>query len=379
MLAGASMIARDADGSPALVAAGIDDAVSRLLIRLYRAVAVEPAPAFCGWVFQQLRERPHPLIAFDSAMWCYGRGNPIHFDDVHLENQPIEITRSYLQHRRSDPFAALTADNAGRCVDLYDAISRDAFVRSPLYRQHASRFRIEHALSIQLHDADSGLEHLVSLWRADYRHPFSPVERAALQFLMPHLVEARRHNLFAHIQASLGGAPPRQGGAAVCDDTGIVHQFEDRWLELLRGQWPQWRGPNLQPELLRAIRRQPSGSAGIDALVLNWSPLGMRTLLQLRPQAPADRLTRRERQVARLLQDGHTYKSIAQQMQVTPNTVRAHMYTLYRKLGVNNKAQMLRVLGTAGPFNDACEQRAGRRAPSPHRRSGDAPSPAQPD
>ncbi|MGD9944627.1 MAG: LuxR C-terminal-related transcriptional regulator [Burkholderiaceae bacterium] len=343
----------------AVVAPDLDETVSGLLIRLYRAVAVEPAPTFCAWAFKQLRA----VVGFDSAMWGYGRGNPIHFDDIHLENQPIEITRSYLQHRRNDPFAERTAASAGRSVDLYDVFTREAFVRSPLYRQHAKRFHIEHALSTQRHDGDSGLEHLVSLWRADYARPFSTGERAAMQFIMPHLVEARRQNLFASIHAESSGAAANDSPAAVCDDRGVLHQFEDGWLALLRGQWPDWSGPNLPPELMRLIRRQTSGSTSIGARVFSWSPFGLRILLRLRPLELGDRLTRRERQVAALLHEGHTYKSIAQRMQVTPNTVRAHMYTLYRKLGVNNKAQMLRVLsgGAAAPFMDAPEQRAGRR------------------
>ncbi|MBN9429900.1 MAG: helix-turn-helix transcriptional regulator [Burkholderiales bacterium] len=324
-------------GACALLAEGIDQAVSRLLIGLYRGVTDEPATTFCSSAFQQLRA----LLAFDSAMWGYGRGDPIFFDDVHLEDQPTEILRSYVQHRRSDAFAAHTAASAGRAVDLYDVFTRDDFVGSPLYRHHAKRFGIEHALSMQLHDADSGLEHVVSLWRADYSRPFTPGERAAMQFVVPHLIEARRQNLFTRLREASAGSVVRHGGSAVCDDKGLLHQFEDRWLELLRRHWPQWSGPHLPPELARLSRRSANGSASIGDLVCGWSPLGTRVLLQLRPQMPADRLTRRERQVARLLHEGHTYKSIAQQMQVTPNTVRAHMYTLYRKLGVNNKAQML--------------------------------------
>ncbi len=55
---------------------------------------------------------------------------------------------------------------------------------------------------------------------------------------------------------------------------------------------------------------------------------------------PSDfRLTKRETQVLALLTEGGTYQGIARALSISPLTVRSHMDNLYRKLGVNSKAE----------------------------------------
>jgi DNA-binding CsgD family transcriptional regulator len=54
-------------------------------------------------------------------------------------------------------------------------------------------------------------------------------------------------------------------------------------------------------------------------------------------------LSPRERQVARLLVDGYSSVNVAALCGVTPNTVRTLMRRLYRKLGVRNRADLVRV------------------------------------
>ncbi|MCA3181849.1 MAG: response regulator transcription factor [Burkholderiales bacterium] len=55
----------------------------------------------------------------------------------------------------------------------------------------------------------------------------------------------------------------------------------------------------------------------------------------------ADRLSPRERDVARLLAEGHSHKAIARILGVAPTTIRTQTYRMYRKLGVRNRAQMV--------------------------------------
>jgi len=48
-------------------------------------------------------------------------------------------------------------------------------------------------------------------------------------------------------------------------------------------------------------------------------------------------VTTREKEVAILLRDGYSYKSIAQQLEITPRTVKAHAQNLYKKLNVKDR------------------------------------------
>ena len=65
----------------------------------------------------------------------------------------------------------------------------------------------------------------------------------------------------------------------------------------------------------------------------------------------ADRLTPREREVLRLLLDGHSSKSLARAAGMLPETARVHRRNIYAKLGVGSQgelfAMLLRWLGTA--------------------------------
>lgn len=58
----------------------------------------------------------------------------------------------------------------------------------------------------------------------------------------------------------------------------------------------------------------------------------------------ADALTRRETEIARAYADGDTYQRIAARLGIAPSTVRTHLATIYRKLGVSSKLDLLRVL-----------------------------------
>ena len=59
-------------------------------------------------------------------------------------------------------------------------------------------------------------------------------------------------------------------------------------------------------------------------------------------------LTGRERDVLGALCDGHTNKEIARILQLSEPTVKLHMKTLYRRLGVNNRTQAAMVARSKG-------------------------------
>ena len=51
-------------------------------------------------------------------------------------------------------------------------------------------------------------------------------------------------------------------------------------------------------------------------------------------------LTEAELRVARLIAEGHTNKSAAAQLGVSPNTIGAHLRTVFGKLGVRSRVQL---------------------------------------
>jgi len=54
-----------------------------------------------------------------------------------------------------------------------------------------------------------------------------------------------------------------------------------------------------------------------------------------------EQLTTRETEVAHLLINGDTYKQIAWQLHISPDTVRQHIKNIYRKLQINSRVQLI--------------------------------------
>ena len=82
-----------------------------------------------------------------------------------------------------------------------------------------------------------------------------------------------------------------------------------------------WLGKDRLPALIDALRafRSPGAAAGVDAL------------------------TERERTVVAAVRDGATNREIAQQMGLSPQTVKNYLSHIYDKLAVSNRLQLARL------------------------------------
>lgn len=93
-------------------------------------------------------------------------------------------------------------------------------------------------------------------------------------------------------------------------------------------------------ELVDAVRRTAAGEAvfspGLAAVVLeaHGRPAG--------PSAGPARLTEREADVLRLVVDGLTARQVATRLVLSPRTVENHIQHVLRKLGLNNRAALVR-------------------------------------
>lgn len=64
----------------------------------------------------------------------------------------------------------------------------------------------------------------------------------------------------------------------------------------------------------------------------------------IREEMPSVGLSEREKQVLEYLAEGYSYKSIADEMCVSINTVKYHVKNIYRKSGTNSKIRLIRTL-----------------------------------
>ena len=114
-------------------------------------------------------------------------------------------------------------------------------------------------------------------------------------------------------------------------------------------------------ELLRRGQRR-LGVAALRAAVKRFESVGafsdaeraQRSLLAAgvrarKPQVPKpvegwDSLTKTERKVARLVADGHTNRSAAKELALSPNTISTHLRSVFGKLAVNSRVQLARTM-----------------------------------
>lgn len=99
--------------------------------------------------------------------------------------------------------------------------------------------------------------------------------------------------------------------------------------------------------LLNAIRFMALGERYIPVDFLT-SEKGQLAPLTTSPRSHAANLTPREAEVLRALCNGLTNKEIARDLQLTEPTVKLHVKTLYRRLGVGNRTQAAMVARTRG-------------------------------
>ena len=86
-------------------------------------------------------------------------------------------------------------------------------------------------------------------------------------------------------------------------------------------------------ELARAIRAAAGGDVPLD-------PKAARALLSARTAtAPADVLSEREREVLLMVAEGLPNKLIARRLSISEKTVKAHLSSVFRRIGVTDRTQ----------------------------------------
>lgn len=74
------------------------------------------------------------------------------------------------------------------------------------------------------------------------------------------------------------------------------------------------------------------------------SRIARKILTELKPESPKKKeynLSARENEILKFVVDGMTYQTIAEKIDISPNTVRKHIQNIYQKLQVTSKAEVV--------------------------------------
>jgi DNA-binding CsgD family transcriptional regulator len=276
------------------------------------------------------------LLPFDSAWW--GRAALIdglpEAHSAYLYNLPQRYLTDWHSIRHLDVTVDRVHEVPGQAViiDMRDPASGEGL------KWLGESYGIGELLCIVYIDPQTHLSDHLALYRAPDAPRFTEHDCVLLNNIMLHLVAAVSANQIRTLVAARETLThPRNLALAVCDQQGTLHCTERGFVDLLLGEWPHWSGPCL-PVLMNA------GGYESKSLQIEASPVGDLLLLAARSRTVLTQLSPREHDVAQGFGEGKTYKEVARELGMSPNTVRHHIRAIYSKLGVKDKARIAHLL-----------------------------------
>lgn len=304
---------------------------NRLLLELHRTGQEAPLSQFQPAALELIRE----MIPFDSAWWGNASAEPLEIHRLYLHNCDDSILETYLPYLGEDFMRAALMANPGKTINMADLTTRARFVRTALYQKVGKRYRIEWSLGTLLVEPVSSLNEFLTLWRHDAKRPFTEDERQTKELLMPHLADAHRA---ARLREVLDDPSRQRECWAVADERGVLREINPGFVHCLRRHWPDWQGSRLPDALLVPVRDAQTTRFGRQRLTV--LKRGTFRYLQVSGLQAIDELSSREREIVERYARGETYVHIASALSISPSTARNHIAHCYRKLCVNNKAEL---------------------------------------
>ena len=262
--------------------------------------------------------------------------------DVRLARRQMA---SSFDHRQEDRFAAMMrqiaetyaadmeGDLATAVISLKEILTpatafRHRLLMSPSWLMAATRIAVqgsaadlaEHSVQLAETVHERNPDHTTLAGTAAYCRGLLLADTSALESAVGILRTGPRPQLLADALKAFGEA-------LLADD-------HDRAVAALDGAWEIFHRIGALGEVVRVQRILRS--AGVRRR--NW----LSTVT--RPEHGWDALTMPEKRVARLVATGHTNRSVAAELCLSPNTVATHLRAIFRKLEVSSRVQLARQL-----------------------------------
>jgi DNA-binding CsgD family transcriptional regulator len=292
--------------------------LDRLIHRLYRVVALEP-----DW--ERARTSAlNELVTWGNAHSAFWLTGALHHD------KPLQTATSAADDTLAQALIDLEVTSPARGIwldPLPKALTDSNGVATRGYL-------------IDLHHRDTQLTSRV-LIRYTGSTPFTS---DVLCHATGHLIEAGTLALDLLLaRDSWLGAMGRtaRGAGALIDAAGVYYAASAAFCQLMAGSFGNGVATGQLPVSIRHDTLQSNKTFALGKLQARASPQGPLWLMHVRAALPIDKLSPREQEVARHLSEGKTFKRIAQQLGLSPSTVANHSASIYRKLGVYRREELI--------------------------------------
>lgn len=324
---------------------GVDNAKMSARALGWHAGAMHvPLEGFQPWVLSGLST----LLPFDHALWITGwspsRAGASDGDYLFTNGSGAPASTSSADLVRGlEPLVTDTMAASGTALNvcLSDATWHQS-TRIALTQRAASDGWVN-VVGVASAELRTGAMQCILLARSTRENRFGVDETRALEVLAPHAMQA-----LATCRALRKASSTARDGhldgwsTAIVDRAGMVRQHDAGFVPALQMEWPDWSGQRLPTPVREgmALRNSAHWQYLGQRVVLEFSAVDDLWLAAARPRPAGDALSAREFTVARHYATGATYREIAAALRVSPSTVRAHLRSVYAKLGVRNKVQV---------------------------------------
>jgi len=320
----------------------IPDDVQVLLADLYSGVFDRPFETFKETTLALVRR----LIPFDAGVWGSGTYSSNEMQSVSMLDFPAANLMAYAIDWQKDDFVrAAAVGRPGRAFRTEDVMPR--FRETQIYLKYSKPAGIEHSLGIVKHDPVSDLGEIVFLFRSDAGAPFTEGDRNLLEHLSLHLMNAWRQSQIAHHYRTVADGSARgffePESYAIADAQGLLHAAGADFCLALLAISPGWQGPTV-PSALAPLLSCESGALTVGGHEFTVRRAGQRSLFAVASGGGGLGLSPAEARVARLYATGVTQRGIAARAKVSVSTVRNQLASVYLKLGVHSKVELIQAL-----------------------------------
>lgn len=172
--------------------------------------------------------------------------------------------------------------------------------------------------------------------------PFNDGDKALLRLLMPHLQATLVRNVESHITSALVSRITGTMGLAIVDQ-GTCILKEEAFSQIVGAVWPKSAGTRI-PRLIAEAIRVGKTVMSCDDFALHLVYGRDHVLLIATPPTTLHTLTHKELSIAADFARGNSYREVARRHGLPPETVRSRLRSVYAKLSISEKTELVRRL-----------------------------------
>ncbi len=289
-------------------------------------------------------------LRFEVGLWIIGRfhDEQLQVHRLYAYGLPHVALEDLVALLRQSPITLGVTAAALGCAQVFDAAQLYARTGGEETLALVHRLGMERQLLVAGPCGGGTAMEWLSLYRPQSGMPFGEGDCEVLRALMPHLSESRSVNRALCLQRASNEAllAPHPNRALTLPDGTVLHCGQ-HMSEAIETAWPHWGGVRVPAALLSGVLKEGGVTLAGRGEIIQGRRFSDSLVLSIRSITVSERLTRREYEIAQLYAAGRDYAAIARRLALAPTTVRNILRHCYRKLGINSRAQLARLLERA--------------------------------